>query len=570
MRVFTGEGEKADEDYRKWKRWMRAYLGKERLKGTPAEAFGDIVFTLLEGKAADAVDRLDVEDWEVDGGEALIFDILDQRFPGKAAQDRIGEVLDELFGLRATKNEPMSSYTGRCNETFDKAEREGIPLPSLVRGYIMLRGCRLSREQKAIVLAASRRSYEENEVATALRTTFPVVPSENRQAAYANMVDEAESGGSEQEAEALVAEKASDEVGEEDIIDEKDAVQILVTWKETRDKIAKERLARGFNKAGAPDKPDLDKLRRRVRCYHCKQIGHFSRDCPKKSKTSGKGSSSSGNATSVQLVYCMMCGEDGSDKEIEEIMAAWAARAEEETNTGPTQPAAEEADEIDDILMAWSEASSFDKLVQKAKAERSAREKDTESTPPEEADDDGDEPPNGTEQQAVMIVHDQGYGCIDTGCGKGLVGTDTLSKHQAMLKQLGEDITWMPDAPVIKFKYGNGHVDSSIGMVQLPAWLGGKRLTLQLWVVPGEVPLLISKHMMKAAGAHIDMCDDTMHLKKLDLKLPLETARSGHYQINLLDVPKDHDVSKETSVLMMSDENDDMSEFISNAAAGFR
>ena len=60
--MFTGEGEKADEDYWKWKRWMRAYLAKERLKGTPEETIGDIVFTLLEGKAADAVDRLDVED----------------------------------------------------------------------------------------------------------------------------------------------------------------------------------------------------------------------------------------------------------------------------------------------------------------------------------------------------------------------------------------------------------------------------------------------------------------------------------------------------------------------------
>lgn len=67
MRVFTGERKKSDGDYRKWKRWMGALLGKERLKGTPAEAFGDIVFTLLQGKAADAVDRLDVEDWEVHG-----------------------------------------------------------------------------------------------------------------------------------------------------------------------------------------------------------------------------------------------------------------------------------------------------------------------------------------------------------------------------------------------------------------------------------------------------------------------------------------------------------------------
>lgn len=267
---------------------MRAYLGKERLKGTPPEAFGDLVYTLLDGKAADALDRLDVEEWEVEGGEALIFDILDARFPGKAAQDKIGEVLDEVFSLKPYKGENMSPYTGRCNEAFDKAEREGIPLPSLARGYIMLRGCRLTPERKAIVLAASRRrrSYEENEVATALRTTFPVLPTDGRGPAYVHAVE-----------------------GEQDdpLPEEQDAMQVLLTWRETRDRISKEKLSRGFARTPQPNKPDLEKLRRRTRCYTCKGIGHFSR-LPEAKANQRKSIIERGICGIIYVETCNECG----------------------------------------------------------------------------------------------------------------------------------------------------------------------------------------------------------------------------------------------------------------------
>ena len=52
--------------------------------------------------------------------------------------------------------------------------REGIELPDVVRGYLMLRGARLGPERKAIVLAAAGQSYMERNVAQVLRSTFPI------------------------------------------------------------------------------------------------------------------------------------------------------------------------------------------------------------------------------------------------------------------------------------------------------------------------------------------------------------------------------------------------------------
>ena len=109
VKNFNGEGEKAGDDCRKRNSWMRAYLGKGRIKGTAPEAFGEIVFITLDGKAADALDQLEVDARKVDGNE-LIFDILDARFPRKADRDRIGEVLDEVFNLKAQKHEATAFH----------------------------------------------------------------------------------------------------------------------------------------------------------------------------------------------------------------------------------------------------------------------------------------------------------------------------------------------------------------------------------------------------------------------------------------------------------------------------
>ena len=59
-------------------------------------------------------------------------------------------------------------------ELFEKAAQEGIELPDVARGYLMLRGARLGPERKAIVQAAAGQSYTERNVAQGLRSSFPI------------------------------------------------------------------------------------------------------------------------------------------------------------------------------------------------------------------------------------------------------------------------------------------------------------------------------------------------------------------------------------------------------------
>ena len=117
-----------------------------------------------------ALEGLNIGELCVVNGADRLFSCFDERFPDLETHDKIGESLDDVFRLKVDKGERTAAYTGRCRELFEKAAREGIELPDVARGYLMLRGARLGPERKAIVLAAARQSYTERNVAQALRS----------------------------------------------------------------------------------------------------------------------------------------------------------------------------------------------------------------------------------------------------------------------------------------------------------------------------------------------------------------------------------------------------------------
>ena len=69
---------------------------------------------------------------------------------------------------------------------FARLAKEGVDLPSVARGYLILRGARLGNFGRATVMSATHRSWNVDEVCTAIRTAFPGIPPERlTQAAYA-------------------------------------------------------------------------------------------------------------------------------------------------------------------------------------------------------------------------------------------------------------------------------------------------------------------------------------------------------------------------------------------------
>ena len=159
-------------------------------------------------------------------------------------------------------------------------------------------------------------------------------------------------------------------------------------------------------------------------------------------------------------------------------------------------------------------------------------------------------------ETTCALVHEAGYGVVDTGCGRGIIGENTLEKHVAELKRHGkrcEDIEAKPHT----FRYGNGSSDISTRKVQFPVFMSGKELRMRVYVVPGDVPLLISKRFLKGLGAKLDMESNTIHFNKAGISAKLMEKKDGSYQINLLDKePPKPQETPEVDILKVESETD--------------
>ena len=307
IKRFSGDGDDdgSSKAHRRWRRWSRAYLTVQKAKGTPAEAFGSVLYTLLDGTALRAFDQVDMARLEEHGGEEVTYEILDQRYPEEEAHDRIGEVMDTIFDLKVDRGETTGNFTGKVRAAFAAAEAEGISFPSVARGYMLLRFAKVSAERRAVILAAARQSYEERDVAAALRTTYPEgLGSGAPRGVHAVEMETVEEGDDGMTQAVLAAEEFDPFDGEE-AVEEQDAIEVLLSWKQTRATINKERISRGLPPG---PKPDVKKLEARVRCFRCKQIGHFSRNCPKKQVAER-----AGKATGSNVNYVFMAWPHGKD-----------------------------------------------------------------------------------------------------------------------------------------------------------------------------------------------------------------------------------------------------------------
>jgi hypothetical protein len=261
MKRFGGTGSSPNADYAKWRRWLRAFYIVQRSKGTPSTALGPLTFTLLDDVAERAVRHIDITDLEVDGGEEILLDVLDERYPEPESQDRIGEALNDIETLRRGPKESMQEFGGRARGIFANGEKEGIVFASTIRGFKILNAANLGRLEKSTVLSHSR-GWEEMDIVKGIRLTFPekdhgrvaagVVEDAFHVENVVNNVNEPDTD----DIEALVSEYNGKD---NEVIDEQEAIEALSTWLGTRQASNQEKLSRGFSSPSSNPgpKPDL-------------------------------------------------------------------------------------------------------------------------------------------------------------------------------------------------------------------------------------------------------------------------------------------------------------------------
>ena len=82
-------------------------------------------------------------------------------------------------------------------------------------------------------------------------------------------------------------------------------------------------------------------------------------------------------------------------------------------------------------------------------------------------------PPQHPEALAAGLVSSPGYGVIDSGCGRTLIGRKTLEAFQTKLSTVTTQSVEEYDT-VNMFRYGNGATEVSYKAVRLPVAIGGR------------------------------------------------------------------------------------------------
>jgi len=255
QRIFSGNDEDPKE-FRRWKAWVSSKLLTLSTK-MPESAKGAFIYTLLSGKALEAVEHLEPEKYQKEGGDKVLLDLLTKRFPDKDASDEMSENLTDVFNLRANEGEALKAWIRRATEAFDKLQRKtNVSFPEEARGWVILHRSGLTSEQQAVVLARSLGVMKQDEVGRAMRSCYPEFSCPKRKTYGASLVEDQEDDSSLDHEDAQAFDEVEqflaehNQVDEDEIFDEAEMAEALaVTWKERRQDLNRMQKARRFHDA---------------------------------------------------------------------------------------------------------------------------------------------------------------------------------------------------------------------------------------------------------------------------------------------------------------------------------
>ena len=247
LKYFSGDD--ADyKEYRRWKTWVQnKMMVMDKLSKSARGAF---VWTLLQGQALETVEHLKPDEYQVEGGDTVIFTLLDQRWPEKDRNDEMGEIIAEVFSLKGKDGESLRQWAARSREVFDRCSRKGgVKFPEEARGWVLLNCSGLTEGERAVVLARAQGDLKFDSIAQSMRSCYPEMTISRKRASGVHVVEESDhaeqpestatvSAGFE-DVELFLAEHGLAEDGEnvqhDEAWDEREAAEVLAaSWKDRR------------------------------------------------------------------------------------------------------------------------------------------------------------------------------------------------------------------------------------------------------------------------------------------------------------------------------------------------
>ena len=372
----------------------------------------------------------------------------------------------------------------------------------------------LSEEQKAVCLARAQGSLKKDDIAKAMRSCFPefVITKKKphglslvENEIYAVESEEEISAAKEfEDVELLLAEfektDANDPVDE--MFEEADVAEVMaVSWKEKRQELNKLQKSRRF-KAATDLRRSFRELKKRTKCHRCHRVGHWSRECPQKAQSSRP--SSSTGSTGAQF-----------PKKSPEMGAAMVLHSSSSfCNSGYK-------DSVADVSLLERMRRHVHRVQEQHTSEQ-------------------------------LLVSSPGYGVLDSGCGRTIIGSQTLMDFQQMWKDRNMTVP-KPFAETNHFRFGNGQHEMSTESIVMPIILGGKDGSIKAAIIQGTAPLLISRSALKTFKASLHFGSDELELFESGKSIPLQTNSANQYIVNVLDDASDGSKFEEVMMTSASD-----------------
>eukprot|EP00435_Cladocopium_sp_Y103_P001293 s456_g1.t1 len=441
---------------------------------------GGCLVAPVTGKALETVEHVDPSEYQKDGGEKVLFKLLDARFPERDQTDELAEVLNDVFSLRATEGESLRAWISRATELFDRCERKGgVKFPEEARGFMLLRWSGLSEEQQAVVKGRSLGVLKREEISKAMRSCYPDFVVGRRKAVA--LVEDDETGAGPGR---LFLIDETEEYPENDV-----AEVLASTWKEKRAEIARLQKSRKFEQAKELKRSfrvEIEEMKKKTKCNRCHRVGHWARECRQKRVSPPPTSSGS-----------------------KESGAGFVAPAEQTPGAQPEFVASVGVQQT---------------LVQRLRQQLVQSTSDSLVTAMEEPSE-------------IFLVSSPGFAVLDSGCGKTIIGDRTLQQFQKMWKSDGR---YNPSfkAETNVFKFGNGERETTSTTVVMPVGLAGRYGTVQAAIVQGDAPLLLSRPALKKLGASIDFHSDRLQLFQGAVEIQLKANAAGQYVLDVMEFPK--------------------------------
>ena len=133
-----------------------------------------------------------------------------------------------------------------------------------------------------------------------------------------------------------------------------------------------------------------------------------------------------------------------------------------------------------------------------------------------------------TEEVRRLGVDARNCAVLDSACSSTVCGDSWLNNYIESLDKNDRQKVKQTKGQRV-FKFGGGTYLQSKGEYSLPVVIAGKEATINTDVVESDIPLLLSRTVMKKAAVKIDLENDTATIMGKEVALNLTT--SGHYCI---------------------------------------